>query len=116
MNASLRASMCVEAAHQQSTREARPARASLASKGDRPGSAPAQAGRTGSMSKPMMGYLLVLVALGAVIGIAYGWRGLFIYLFLAAIPVLYLVATVIGGGVVRGMSSGRFDSRFRRRS
>lgn len=64
----------------------------------------------------MIGLLFALVALGTVIGVAFGWRGLLIYLFLAAIPVLYLVAAVIGGGVVRGMSSGRFDSRFRRSS
>jgi hypothetical protein len=68
------------------------------------------------MSKPMIGLLVVLVALGAVIGIAYGWRGLLIYAFLAAIPVLYLIATVVGGRVVRGMSAGRFDSKERRRS
>ena len=60
------------------------------------------------MSRPMVALLLVLVALGAAIGIAWGGRALAVYAFLAGIPAAIGIGLWIGGGWFRDASAGRF--------
>lgn len=60
------------------------------------------------MSRPMAALLLVLAALGAAIGIAWGVRALAVFAFLVGIPAAIGIGLSIGGGWFRDASSGRF--------
>ena len=51
----------------------------------------------------------VLVALGAVVAIAFGWSALAFYAFFALIAVGTAVGIGVGGDVVRDWSRRRFD-------
>jgi hypothetical protein len=56
----------------------------------------------------MAALLLVLVTLGAAIGIAWGGRALAVFAFLAGIPAAIGIGLWIGGGWFRDASAGRF--------
>ena len=55
--------------------------------------------------------LAVVMLGGVVVGAAYGWRGLAVYAFLAAIPAALTFGAAAGGGWLSGASRGRFDRR-----
>ena len=60
------------------------------------------------MSRPMVALLLVLVVLGALIGVAWGGRALAVYAFLAGIPAVVGIGLWVGGGWLHDASAGRF--------
>ena len=55
-----------------------------------------------------------LAALGVVILIGSGWRGLAVYAFLVGLAAALAVGTVVGGDFLTGASRGRFDDDERR--
>ena len=55
--------------------------------------------------------LAVIVLGGVAVGLAYGWRGLSVYAFFAAIPAVLTFGVGVGGAWLAGASRGRFDRR-----
>jgi hypothetical protein len=57
--------------------------------------------------------VLVLVAGGVAIAVAWGMRSLAVYAFLVGVAAALAFASGLAGGVITDMSRGRFDRRER---
>lgn len=66
------------------------------------------------MRRPRPAILLLaagVVALGVVIAVGTGWRGLAVYAFFVGLATAVALGTVVGGDFLTGASRGRFDRR-----
>jgi hypothetical protein len=61
----------------------------------------------------LVGLVAVLVAVGVLVAVAFGWSSLVLYGFFAVLVTALAVAIDVGGSVITDASSRRFENRER---